>query len=152
MVAQSRDAAPAEMVTRHTLAEVEAQGRAHVLLVEDNPVNQKLTVLTLERLGYRVDVAVNGREAVEAVARTPYAAVLMDCQMPEMDGYEATRRIRADLPGRRVPIIAMTASAMKDEQTHSRDAGMDDFLSKPFRTDALSSVLQRWIGRDTGHV
>ena len=135
---------PAPMVTRHTLAEAGARDRAHVLVVEDDTVNQKLAVITLESLGYRVDVAGNGLEAVEAVARVPYAAVLMDCQMPEMDGYDATRQIRAQNTDR-VPIIAMTANAMKEDQARCLEAGMDAFVTKPVRTEVLAGVLKRWI-------
>ena len=131
------------IVTRHSLAEAGARARPHVLVVEDNAVNQKLAVRMLERLGYRVDVAANGIEAVQAVSRTTYAAVLMDCQMPEMDGYAATRHIRADAE-RHVPIIAMTAGAMKEDQERCRLAGMDDFLTKPVSKDVLAGVLERW--------
>ncbi|HUR18298.1 MAG TPA: response regulator [Acidimicrobiales bacterium] len=135
---------PVPMVTRHTMAEAGAQSRAHVLLVEDDAVNQKLAVHTLETLGYRVDVAGNGLEAIQAVTSVPYAAVLMDCQMPEMDGYDATRRIRAGNSDR-VPIIAMTAGALKEDRARCLDAGMDDFVTKPVRTDVLAGVLERWI-------
>ena len=138
-------APPSPIVTRHTLGEATAQARAHVLVVEDNPVNQKLAVLTLERLGYRVDVAGNGVEAVNAAVRTPYAAILMDCQMPEMDGYDATRQIRAATDGLRLPIIAMTAGAMEEDRLRSREAGMDDFVTKPVKADALARILENWI-------
>ena len=118
---------PPEMVTEHSLAVTRVGTRAHVLLVEDNPVNQKVASRMLEKLGYRVEVASDGVEAVDAVSDTAYAAVLMDCQMPKMDGYEATRRIRAMTgEGARVPIIAMTASAMKGDEAKARAAGMDD--------------------------
>jgi two-component system, sensor histidine kinase and response regulator len=136
---------PPTMVTRHTVAEAGAQARAHVLIVDDNAVNQKVSVVMLERLGYRVDVATNGFEAVQAVDRTPYAAVIMDCQMPEMDGYEATRHIRARSSTRRMPIIALTAGATKEDEAKTREAGMDDFLTKPVTKEALAGVLGRWI-------
>ncbi|MGH9179434.1 MAG: response regulator [Acidimicrobiales bacterium] len=136
---------PSTMVTRHTVAEAGAQARAHVLIVDDNAVNQKVSVLMLESLGYRVDVASNGLEAVQAVDRTPYAAVIMDCQMPEMDGYEAARHIRAKKSARWAPIIALTAGATKEDEAKTREAGMDAFLTKPVTKEALADVLGRWI-------
>ncbi|HUP69372.1 MAG TPA: response regulator [Acidimicrobiales bacterium] len=139
---------PAPIVTRHTLAEAGARERAHVLVVEDDTVNQKLAVLTLEALGYRVDVAANGVEAVQAATTVPYAAVLMDCQMPEMDGYDATRQIRAQTT-ERVPIIAMTAGAMREDRERCLNAGMDDFITKPVKTEVLAEVLERWTVSDT---
>lgn len=113
-----------------------------VLVVEDNAVNQKLAMLFLQRLGYRADVAGNGVEAVAAVTRTPYDVVLMDVQMPEMDGLEATRRIRAILPADRQPtIIAMTANAMPEDRRMCLAAGMDHYLAKPIRLQELADTL-----------
>jgi PAS domain S-box-containing protein len=135
-----------DMVTEDSLAVTKAGPRAHVLLVEDNPVNQKVASKMLEKLGCRIDVASNGVEAVEAVSGTDYSAILMDCQMPEMDGYEATRRIRAlGDDGTHVPIIAMTASAMKGDEDRAREAGMDDYITKPVKVQALESILGQWI-------
>jgi len=115
-----------------------------LLLAEDNPVNQRVAVLMLERLGQRVDVVADGAEAVRAVERTPYDLVLMDVQMPELDGLEATRRIRARLPADRQPrIVAMTADASTEDRQRSLAAGMDDHLSKPVRSEDLGAVLQR---------
>ncbi|AKQ67818.1 Signal transduction histidine kinase [Myxococcus hansupus] len=119
-----------------------------ILLVEDNATNQKLALLVLERLGYRADVALNGRQALHAVSQKRYDVVLMDLQMPEMDGLEATRRIRQELPPRAQPwVIAMTANAMDSDREQCFSAGMDDFLGKPIRVDALTSALLRCQGR-----
>jgi CheY-like chemotaxis protein len=113
-----------------------------ILVVEDNPVNQKVAVGVLARLGCRADVAGNGVEALEAIRRQPYDAILMDVQMPEMDGIEATRRIRAELPPERQPcIVALTANAMAEDRERCLAAGMDDYLSKPLRSAQLVAAL-----------
>ncbi len=141
---------PAPLITRHSLSEVQAQARRRILIAEDNPVNQKVAVKMIEKLGYRVDVAGNGREAIEALERIPYAIVFMDCHMPEMDGFEATRAIRCrEAGGRRTPIIAMTANAMQEDRQQCLAAGMDDFLSKPVASKALAATLNRWLPQDT---
>ena len=99
------------------------------------------------RLGYRADAVADGVEAIEAASRGTYVAVLMDCQMPEMDGYEAARRIRRSEPaGCRVPIIALTASALRGDRDRCLAAGMDDHLTKPVREAELGQILGRWIG------
>jgi PAS domain S-box-containing protein len=125
----------------------------HILLAEDNSVNQRVATAMLEHLGFRVDVVSDGSDAVEAATRTSYQAILMDCQMPVLDGYEATGRIRL-LEGadRRTPIIAVTASAMKSDQQRCLAAGMDDYVPKPLSLKALSEVLARWGPDGSGHI
>jgi len=116
----------------------------HILLVEDNRVNQRVALRLLERLGYSADVAANGLEALDALRRQPYDLVLMDMQMPEMDGLEATRRIRADFPAKRQPrIVAMTANAMKGDRERCIEAGMDDYISKPVKWESLVEAIGR---------
>jgi signal transduction histidine kinase/CheY-like chemotaxis protein/HPt (histidine-containing phosphotransfer) domain-containing protein len=115
----------------------------HILLAEDNVTNQKLAQHLLERLGYRADVVGNGLEVLQALRRQPYDVILMDVQMPEMDGLEATRRIRSEWPGDTGPyIIALTANAMQGDREICLAAGMDDYLSKPIRVDELINALQ----------
>jgi CheY-like chemotaxis protein len=113
-----------------------------ILLAEDNAVNQKLALRLLSQMGYRADVSGNGLEATQAVERQPYDVVLMDVQMPEMDGLEATRRICARWPrGRRPRIIALTANAMQGDREICLEAGMDDYLAKPIRVEELVAAL-----------
>ena len=121
-------------------------GRPSILIAEDNLINQKVIERMVQKLGYRADLVANGREALEALARLPYGLVFMDCQMPEMDGFEACREIRNhDLGGVRIPIIAITANAMKGDRERCLAAGMDDYVSKPFKQDDLKNVLEKWI-------
>jgi len=141
------------LVTRHSLAE--AKRRVRVLLVEDNVVNQKLATRLLEKIGYRSHAVGNGKEAVKALEMAPYDIVLMDVQMPEMDGYEATRVIRdpqSKVRNHHVPIIAMTANAMKGDRERCIEAGMDDYISKPILPQKLFEVIKAFLpesGSDT---
>jgi CheY-like chemotaxis protein len=134
------------------VAETAVPPHARVLLAEDNAVNQRVAVRMLEKLGCQVDVAANGREAVESVWRSSYDCVFMDCQMPEMDGFEATAAIRRrEDPGDlHVPIIAITAHAMQGDRDRCLSAGMDDYLSKPVGAEALRTMLQKWVRRPDG--
>jgi PAS domain S-box-containing protein len=121
-----------------------ATNGTRVLLAEDNIVNQKVALMMLDRLGYRADVAGNGLEVLQALQRQRYHIVLMDVQMPELDGLEATRRIRGDIPADQQPyIIAMTANAFAEDRDRCIQAGMDDYVSKPVRKDILQAALQR---------
>ena len=124
-----------------------------ILLADDNVVNQQVAVAQLKKLGLRAVVVPNGKAAVEEVMRRKYALVLMDCQMPELDGFEATASIRRaeSLTGRHIPIIGLTAHAMEGDREKCIDAGMDDYLSKPTSLEKLSKVLRKWILGPAGH-
>jgi signal transduction histidine kinase/CheY-like chemotaxis protein/HPt (histidine-containing phosphotransfer) domain-containing protein len=135
-------------------AESLAAKGARILLVEDNEVNQMVAAELLAEAGYVCDMAVDGRKAVEAVLRSPYDVILMDCQMPEMDGFEATRLIRQHeanraLPGRttRLPIVALTANAVKGDRERCLEAGMDDYLSKPLHPEKLVATIRSFLSR-----
>jgi PAS domain S-box-containing protein len=121
-----------------------ARFRGRVLVAEDNPVNQKVIRKLLSKLGVEFDVVDNGREAVAALGQAAYELVLMDCQMPEMDGFEATAAIRADEDLRETPVIALTASIMPEDRERAQAVGMDDFLTKPIKPEALQRVLERY--------
>jgi two-component system, sensor histidine kinase and response regulator len=120
---------------------------ALVLVVEDSPVNRVVAVSVLERCGYHVHVVNDGREALQALSMQRYDAVLMDCQMPDIDGYQATQELRRRERGGtdHTPVIAMTAHAMLGDRERCLEAGMDDYVSKPVRSQVLADVLQRWI-------
>ncbi|MBX5459865.1 MAG: response regulator [Steroidobacteraceae bacterium] len=136
------------LVTRHQVRAVRLDVERRILLAEDNPVNQKVARMVLEKLGLEVTVVNNGREAVAAWKAGGIDLILMDCQMPEMDGYEATREIRRQEYGRKaVPIVALTAHAMKGDDEKCRAAGMDDYLTKPLDRAKLIACLEKHLGR-----
>jgi two-component system, sensor histidine kinase len=120
-----------------------------ILVVEDNPVNQVVAVRALRTLGYSSEVASTGKAALEAIQAGGFDLILMDCQMPGMDGYETTEEIRRrQTGGHRIPIVAMTANSIDGDRERCAAAGMDDYVSKPFRIGALQSVLCRWLSSD----
>jgi two-component system sensor histidine kinase/response regulator len=146
MSRQSRGGEPksSKIVTRHTIAE-EKRRRIRLLLAEDNPMNQKLAIALLKRAGYLVDAVENGRMVTEALNQKAYDLILMDVQMPEMDGIEATQAIRAsEGKQRHTPIIAMTAHAMKGDRERCLRAGMDDYISKPIEPQELLNAIKKW--------
>lgn len=126
----------------------------HILLAEDNPVNQDVGRAMLESFGCRVDVASNGQEVLDKVVTEDFDIIFMDCEMPVLDGFGATKKIRAieNEEKAKVPVIALTAHIMEDDRTRCFSAGMNDYLSKPFRLQELSDVLQRWIAPKSGEI
>ena len=143
----------ARLITRHTFDEApreapwEAARRGRILLVEDNAINQKVAATLLQKRGHDVRIAANGAEALDLLASEGFDLVLMDCQMPVMDGFEATRRLRADaaLAARDIPVIAMTANAMEGDRETCIAVGMNDYLSKPFNEADLQAMVQRFL-------
>jgi len=139
---------PPAIITRHILDETQPTVGADVLLVEDNLVNQKVALAMLGKHGHRVTVAANGAEALERLAAADYDLVLMDCQMPVMDGFEATRRIRGGAARNpRIPVVAMTANAMEGDREACLQAGMDDYLAKPIGAAQLAAAIARFLGQ-----
>jgi CheY-like chemotaxis protein len=116
-----------------------------VLLAEDNLVNQQIALAMLKGLNLDIQVVDNGQLAVAAVGRERFDLVLMDCQMPVMDGFEATRQIRQQFPQQRLPIVAITANAMDGDRERCLAQGMDDYLSKPFKKEQLLTVVNKWL-------
>ena len=140
---------PQGLVTRHTLSETRKR-RVRILMAEDNHTNQLVALAILGKLGYRADAVGNGAEAVEALTRIDYDLVLMDCQMPEMNGFDATRLIRGENSASlnpRVPIIALTAGAMKGDRERCLESGMDDYLAKPVQPRDLADRVAFWLGQ-----
>ena len=120
--------------------------RPLVLVAEDNPINQKIAVRMLEKLGCDVEVADNGRAALGRISGSLYDMVFMDCQMPEMDGYEATGALRASgTANAKIVIVAMTANAMTGDREKCLEAGMNDYVTKPVKLDALARILDKWL-------
>lgn len=145
--AGSADAQAGGIVTRHSVAESAPKG-FRILLAEDNAINQKVAQIMLNKLGYKADVVGNGREAVRALELISYDLVLMDCQMPELDGYDAAAMIRGDkskVLNHAVPIVAMTASSMKGDREKCIESGMNDYLAKPVIRQELAEVLAKWL-------
>ncbi len=138
-----------EIITRHSLSEDDRR-RVRILLAEDNLINQKVALKILSKMGYRADLVKNGLDAVKALQKTYYDLVLMDCQMPELDGYDATLRIRDPktwVKNQHVPIIALTAHAMKGARDKCLKVGMNDYLTKPVKPKDLSKILVKWLSK-----
>lgn len=125
---------------------MEKQPCTHVLLAEDNAFNQKVALAMFKKLGLTADIANNGLEVLDKLSQTPYAMIFMDCEMPLMDGYQATTKIRAQEQNntQHIPIIAMTAHSSPEDRENCLTAGMDDYVSKPFKIDELQTILARW--------
>jgi CheY-like chemotaxis protein len=135
------------MITSQTASGAQKSG-PYILIVEDNVINQQVTVKILDTYGCKTQVVTNGREAVEALRRNTYDAVLMDLQMPEMDGFEATKAIRdpsGDCLNPQIPIIALTANAQEETREKCLSIGMDDFLTKPVSPDVLMCKIRQWV-------
>jgi signal transduction histidine kinase/AmiR/NasT family two-component response regulator/HPt (histidine-containing phosphotransfer) domain-containing protein len=139
------------IITRHQLRANRGREKRRILIAEDNAVNRKVACRVVEKLGYRVHAVNNGREAITAWENGHCDLILMDCQMPVLDGYEATREIRLrEQSGQHVPIVALTAHAMKGAELDCRTAGMDEYLTKPIDREALEACLERWLGTPAG--
>ncbi len=141
------------IITRHALADRDKRSQ-RILLAEDNPINQRVALKILEKLGYRAEAVGNGVEALEALTQRRFDLVLMDVQMPEMDGMEATRRIRnprSAVRDHEIPVVALTAHAMRQDRDACLAAGMNDYLSKPIKPDELATALTRWTEKSLIH-
>jgi len=136
-----------KIITQYTIAETQNL-KYKILLAEDNKINQKVALVTLKRLGYRADCVYNGKQAVQALEKEGYDIVLMDCQMPKMDGFKATKQIRNSESGvqnHNIPIIALTANTTKEDRKRCLTAGMDDYMAKPFTPELLVNKLKKWL-------
>lgn len=148
-VLESHPAAGLNAFRQSDATATSAKKSVRLLLVEDNLINQKVATLMLKHMGYSAEIANNGNEAVELISRHTYDLILMDCLMPEMDGLEATRVIRARNDyGATVPIVAMTANAFAEDRQACLAAGMSDYIAKPVREAELSAKLKHWLDRD----
>ncbi len=162
---ESRERKDQSFITQHTVQEQAIAEKPHILLAEDNLVNQKVAVKMLTKLGHQVDVANNGQEAFDAWEQKTYDLILMDCLMPEMDGFETTKKIRhtegmkqeghdlapdaSSLTPSHIPILALTANAMAGDREKCLEAGMDDFIPKPVNMKLLGNMLDKWLsGQD----
>lgn len=149
LASNDSDQGAPQFLTRYNLRVQRTKLTARILVAEDNCVNQKVAVSMLKKLGCRVDLATNGREAVSAYQSTPYDLIFMDCQMPVMDGYEATAEIRSlencNQAEKPIPIIALTANALIGDKDKCLSIGMDDYLSKPFKQEQIISILNNWL-------
>ncbi len=136
-----------KIITKYTLSE-NRNFKFKILLAEDNDINQMVALATLDKLGYNADSVSNGKQAVQALEKAEYDVVLMDCQMPELDGYQATKQIRnlkSKVINHNVPVIALTAHATKDDRTKCLKVGMDDYMAKPFQPQVLGDILKKWL-------
>lgn len=139
-----------ENATDFTLSKT---SRGNILLVEDNLTNQKFASLLLSKMGYNTDIAENGREAIRLWRERVYDLILMDCLMPNMDGYQATKKIRMEENGSsRIPIIALTANASKKDRAKCHKAGMDEVITKPYRKHELADLLDRWLNDEPSFI
>lgn len=140
----------ADLPTRESPAAGPRTGDSlRILMAEDNAINQRVGKLILQRAGFSIDLVADGNEALEAHRTCPYDLILMDCQMPTMDGFEASRQIRR-LPQPQPVIIAVTANALVGERERCLGAGMDDYLSKPFQAEQLVAVVRKWVAIRSG--
>lgn len=152
LVGTNRVETPSSHLKDHDTDAVKGENKwagSRILVAEDNPVNQMVAIATVSQLGCQADLARTGKEVIMAMSEKSYDIVLMDCQMPEMDGYEATKIIRKLEAGSNrphIPIIAITAYAMAGDRDRCLEAGMDDYLAKPFHCDQLRAILNRWLG------